>query len=136
MTDASWALQKAVHAALVADADVLALLGGARVYDHAPRGTAYPYVTIGQTTVRDWSTGSENGGEHVLTLHVWSKAAGRGETQAVIGALRSALHDQALELDGHRLVNLRHEFSEARREPDGERFHGLVRLRAVTEPLS
>ena len=88
MADASWALQKAVHAALVGDADVLAALGGARVYDHVPRGAAYPYVTIGQTSVRDWSTGSGDGGEHTLTLHVWSKAAGRGETQAVIGAIR------------------------------------------------
>jgi hypothetical protein len=34
----------------------------------------------------------------------------------------------------HELVNLRHEFSEARPDPDGDTFHGIVRYRAVTEP--
>ena len=34
----------------------------------------------------------------------------------------------------HHLVNLRHEFSEARLDPDGDTFHGIVRYRAVTEP--
>jgi hypothetical protein len=48
--------------------------------------------------------------------------------------VRTALHDQALSLAGHRLVNLRHELSEARREPDGDTTHGIVRYRAVTEP--
>jgi hypothetical protein len=43
------------------------------------------------------------------------------------------LHDQDLTLSGHRLVNLRHESSEARRDSDGETFHGIARFRAVTE---
>ena len=46
----------------------------------------------------------------------------------------SALHDQPLMLVDHELVNLRHEFSEARPDPDGDTFHGIVRYRAVTEP--
>ncbi len=45
----------------------------------------------------------------------------------------AALHDQDLTLAGHRLINLRHEFSEARRDSDGETFHGIARFRAVTE---
>ena len=48
--------------------------------------------------------------------------------------LRAALHDQPLTLSGHRLINLRHEHSEARREPDGETYHGIARFRATTEP--
>ena len=51
-----------------------------------------------------------------------------------MGAVRTALHDQPLTLTGHRLINLRHEFSEARRDPDGETIHGIARFRAVTEP--
>ncbi|MGE8941217.1 DUF3168 domain-containing protein [Leptospira interrogans] len=136
MTTASWALQKAVHAALTANADVIAALGGPRIYDHVPRGASYPYLTFGQMTARDWNSGDEAGDEHVVTLHIWSQAAGRGQAQQIIWAVREALHDRDLVLDGHRLINLRHEFSEARRESDGERFHGIVRLRAVTEPVS
>jgi hypothetical protein len=51
-----------------------------------------------------------------------------------MGAVHDALHDRDLALEGHRLVNLRHELSEARREPDGDTYHGIVRYRAVTEP--
>ncbi len=40
-----------------------------------------------------------------------------------------------LTLAGHRLVNLRQEFAEHRREPDGETIHGIARFRAVTEPV-
>lgn len=134
MTSAAFALQKAIHSTLVADTAVTSSLGGSRVYDEVPRGAPLPYITFGLTTERDWSSGSDQGSEHLVTLHVWSQAAGRKQTAEVIEALRSALHDTPLTLTGHRLVNLRHEFSESRREADGEGFRGLVRLRAVTEP--
>lgn len=134
MASATWMLQKAIHQSLTANASVLAALGGPRVWDHVPRGASAPYVTIGATSERDWSTGSEAGAEHILTLHVWSKAAGRREAETIADELRSALHDQSLTLDGFHLVNLRHELTDTRRDPDNEMFHGVVRLRAVTEP--
>lgn len=135
MPSASFALQSAVFAALAADAPLAALLGDARIYDDVPPRPAYPYLTFGQSSERDWSTGTDPGTEHVLTLHVWSKAAGRKEAQAIATAAEAALHDRTLTLAGHRLVNLRHEYSEVRREPDGETMHGIIRFRAVTEPL-
>jgi hypothetical protein len=135
MPTASWALQKAIHAALTSDPPLLALLGGPRVWDDVPRGAAFPYVTFGPSATRDWSTGGEPGDEHAITLHVWSQAAGGKEAQEIIGAIRAALHDQALVLGAHRLVNLRQESAETRREADDELYRGTVRLRAVTEPI-
>ena len=134
MSSSSWALQQSIFATLAADATLLALLGGPRVYDDVPQASAFPYLTFGHSLVRDWSTGSEDGSEHVVTLHVWSQGKGKKEAHEIMGAVRTALHDQALSLAGHRLVNLRHELSEARREPDGDTTHGIVRYRAVTEP--
>ena len=67
-------------------------------------------MTFGQSQERDWSTGSEAGGEHILTLHVWSRHAGRRQAQEIIEAIRNALHDRSLTLEGYRLVGLRHEF--------------------------
>jgi hypothetical protein len=136
MASAGWELQKSVYAALVADAGLLALLGGSRIYDDVPQDAQYPYVTIGESTIRDWSTGTDEGDEHILTLHVWSRSAGRQESQVIMNALRSALQGAALAVSGHRLINFRHELSEARRETDGETYHGIVRYRAVTEPLT
>jgi hypothetical protein len=44
------------------------------------------------------------------------------------------LHDAALTLDDHALVNLRLELTETRRDADGITFHAAMRFRAVTEP--
>ena len=133
MASASLALQQAIHAALTGSTTLVALLGGAKVYDDVPQRTAYPYVTIGQSIARDWSTASDAGHEHILTFHVWSDAAGRKAIHEIAAAVHAALHDQPLTLSGHRLVNLRHEFSETRRDSDGETYHGITRYRAVTE---
>lgn len=135
MASSGWALQKSIYETLAIDAGVIGLLGSSRIYDDAPQRSAFPFITLGQSTLRDWSTGSEDGDEHLLTVHVWSRAEGRKEAHEIMQALREALHERALSLEGHRLVNLRHELSEARREADGETYHGIVRLRAVTEPL-
>lgn len=135
MPTASWSLQTAIHSALIADPALTALLGGQRLFDHVPRGTPFPYITFGQTTERDWSTGGGEGGEHVVTLHVWSQARGRRQIQTIAAAVRALMHDAELSLNDHRLINLRHEFTEVRRETDGETLRGLVRFRAVTEPL-
>jgi Protein of unknown function (DUF3168) len=135
MASSAWELQKAVFAALSNDAPLTALLGGQRIYDDVPRGASLPYVTFGQSTVRDWSTGTDPGHEHLFTVHVWTRVTGERLAHQIMSALRDALHDAALTLSGFKLVNLRFEFSDSLREPDGETIHGVVRYRAVTEPV-
>jgi hypothetical protein len=134
MASSSAALQAAIYTRLAGDAALSIILGGARVYDHVPRNAAYPYVAFAGSVERDWSTGSEEGHEHLVTIHAWTRGGGHREADEVLAAVRTALHDHPLALDGWRLVNLRHEFSEVRRDRGGEVFHGLTRFRAVTEP--
>lgn len=131
---ASWALQRGVYQALAGSLDLTTLLGGVRVYDDAPQAAPDHFITLGQSVSRDWSTGTEDGAEHNLTLHVWSRSGGKKQALEIIEAIRAVLHDRPLALADHHLVNLRHEFSEARLDPDGDTFHGIVRYRAVTEP--
>ena len=132
--DAPWVLQEALYQTLSADSALTTLLGGFRIYDHVPQGSQYPYVTIGENIARDWSTASSSGAEHQLTLHIWSKAAGRKQAHEIMTVLSNLLHDENLMLNAHVLVNLRLLFSEVRRDPDGKIFHGIMRFRAVTEP--
>ena len=132
MTHPSLALQKAVVATLVADAGVGALVGD-RIYDAPPRDAAFPYLTIGGLRVDDWSTGSEDGAEHRVTLHVWSRERGKRECYEVLEAVEAALHDAALVLEDHALVNLRFAFAEVDRERDGVTYRATARFRAVTE---
>jgi hypothetical protein len=134
MTAASWALQRSIYQTLVAAPALTGRLGGDRIYSKAPQGQALPYITLGQTVTLDWSTGTEDGTEHDLTLHIWSRADSAEEVHEIMDAVKAVLHDRPLSLDDHYLVNLRHEFAEARIDPDGETMHGIVRYRAVTEP--
>ena len=131
---AGWDLQRAVYGALTGDATLVALLGGSHIYDDVPQTAAFPFVTIGRSELRDWSTGTDPGTEHQLTVHVWSRVSGRREAHEILGALADILHEASLSLTDHVLVNLRQDFSEVRRDPDGKTYHGIMRLRAVTEP--
>lgn len=128
------ALRQALHDRLAADGALLALLGGARIHDAPPKDAAFPFVTLGEAVVSDWSTGTEAGTEQALTLHAWSRAAGRREAFEIAAAVQQALHDAPLALAGHRLANLRTTTAEVRRDGDGRTFHALIRFRAVTEP--
>ena len=133
MSAAGLALQTAIHAALVADAGIGAIVGD-RIFDAVPRVATFPYVTLGDARAADWSTGTEPGAEHRVTLHVWSRARGKSECWAVLAALQAVLHDAALALEGHALINLRVEAADVGMDRDGITWHGVVRLRAVTEP--
>jgi hypothetical protein len=127
------ALQKAVFEALAADATLTALLGGVRIYDGAPRNAEAPYLHLGEFSARDWSTATETGLEISFAVVAWSRVEGRAEGTAIAERVRVLLHDAALDLDGFRLVNLRHVSTETARaeRPEGRRV--VVRFRAVVE---
>lgn len=127
------ALQRALRAALVADGGVAALVGD-RIHDAVPRTAAFPFLTLGDARSADWSTGTEAGTEHRLTLHAWSRARGKAEAWAVLAAVRTALDGGTLAPDGHVLVNLRIEAEDVGQDRDGITWHGVARIRAVTEP--
>jgi len=135
MPTAAVALRAAIHDALVAAAPLTALLGGAKVYDEPPKDAAFPYVTLGEARVENFSTGTETSEEHRLTLHAWSRQGGHREAHMIAGALLQALDDAPLAPTGHHLVNLRFSVADIRRESDGRTYHALVRFRAVTEPV-
>ncbi|WP_088348505.1 MULTISPECIES: DUF3168 domain-containing protein [Rhodomicrobium] len=134
MTNPGWDLQKTVYTALAADAQLTALIDTG-LYDHVPQNAAFPFVVIDQMQLRDWSTGTERGSEHVLMLHVWSRQEGKREAYAIADAVREVLDGAELTLDDNRLVNLAHQFSDLKRDPDGETYHGVLRFRAMTAPL-
>ncbi len=128
------ALRTAIFGALKSDGPLAAMLGGAKIYDEPPREASLPYVTLGEAVVSDRSTATEGGEEHALTLHVWSRHGGHREAHLISGAVLQALVDAPLSPAGHHLANLRFVVADIRREADGRTYHGIVRLRAVTEP--
>ena len=135
MSAAALALQQAVFARLSGDAQLVALLGGAEIYDGAPRNAAAPYVHLGEATQRDWSTATEAGAEVVFEIVAWSRESGRSQALRVAERVRELLHDAAVSLDGWRLVSLRHLTTETQRaeKPDGRR--AVLRFRAALEAV-
>ncbi|MCQ0989606.1 DUF3168 domain-containing protein [Jiella marina] len=136
MAHPSAELQETIFSTLTSDPALTALLGGPKVFDRRPERASFPYLTFGRTAVVDWSTGTEDGAEHILTLHVWAKGGGKAETYEIMDKISERLNDAHLTLEGHQLVNLRLQFAEARRETDTATYHGILRFRAVTEPLA
>jgi hypothetical protein len=132
---AHWALQEAAVAALAADASLKALIGDpARIYDGAPRGVEFPYISVGEGVESDWSVQTGEGVECRLILHAWSRYAGRKEIKDILNRVRTVLHDAALTPAGWRMINLRCEAVEYPRGTDGA-VHGLARFRACLEPM-
>lgn len=136
MTSAALELQKAIFAALATDGDLETAMGGVRLFDQAPANANFPYLTIGRTSVYDWSTDTESGTEQLVTLHAWSKARGKAQCFELLELVRARLDDASLELAGHSLVNFKAEYSDVRYEDDNDVHHGLIRFRAVTDTSS
>lgn len=128
------ALQEAVFSALVADAELGDMIGGAKIFDSVPRNAAAPYVHLGEMVFRDWSTATERGAEINFAIAVWSRGEGRSEGFRIAERVVLLLHDVSLSLEGFRLVNLRHVATETARaeKPEGRRL--VARFRAVVEP--
>ncbi len=134
MSSAALELQKAIYAALSSSAALTGALGADRIHDHAPAHLAFPYVTFGRSTMTEWATSTEDGHEHIFTVHVWSNARGKSQALGIMAIIRAILHDAELSVADHDLVNLRQEFEEVRYDADNDVYHGTLRYRAVTEP--
>lgn len=128
------ALQKALLAHLRTDPALSALVGD-RVHDAPPEERVFPHLLLGRAETRPWGGLDGEGVEHVLTLTCVSEFNGVEEAKAIVAAVRARLHDGLPTLEGWRLVNLRVTYADVFRSPDWRPVHGVIRVRAVTEPL-
>lgn len=129
------ALAAAMREALLASAGVKAVLGNpARVYDDPPPDPVFPYATFGRFESKPADASGADATEHAITLHVWSRYGGRAEALQAIGAMRDALHNAPLSVHGQTLALLLAQFTDVFRSGDGRTTHGVLRIRAITEP--
>lgn len=132
---ASWDLQKAIHAGLVADAGLSSLVGG-RIFDRPPQDAAFPFVTLGDTDVEPDRAAGDGAAIHRLAFSVWSRARGRRETKEIMSAIDQTLQDASLALTGHVLVNLQLERASVSYASEAEALRGRLIFRAYTEPTT
>jgi hypothetical protein len=99
--NASLAVQVLVMAAL---ADLPGVSG---VYDGPPPDAVPPYVVIGNDLVTDWSTKTEAGHEHRLSINVWDAGPGAAAVKRLAGAVADRLAALAGSHGGHVVVSSR-----------------------------
>lgn len=128
-------LRKSIRNALLADPGFAASPAAGRVFDETPPGVALPYVTLANASVRDWSTATEDGALHSLTLDIWSEHRGVAVALNLAAIAAAALDEAPLAVTGHALVSLSVQTVETLRDARGRYARARVRLRAVTEPL-
>ncbi|PYE28778.1 uncharacterized protein DUF3168 [Rhizobium sp. PP-CC-3A-592] len=129
------ALQAAVFATLSGDAALLALLGDGGIHDRLLERAEHPYLRLAGIESSDWSTASEPGEEHAMTIEVRGAEGGNRVVQDIAGRVRALLHDAGLSLADHHLVNLRHEGTRTARDGAARGHVAVMRFRAVTEPM-
>ena len=133
--DSQWPVQQAVYSALTGDPTIQGMLGNpARVFDHVPQGSDFPYLVIGDSQATPFDTKTESGLDQRLTLHTWSRYRGLKQTKEIMAAVVDALDGQGLAVSGHALVLLRFEFATTIVDDDGLTRHGVQRFRALTQP--
>jgi len=93
MTHPALSLQAAMYSRLQTSTVLINILGSDFIFDDVPKSQKLPYVVFAESVHNDWSTGSENGMEHAVTLNVWSDQNGRKEALMIADAIVTSLHD-------------------------------------------
>ena len=129
MSIGQFQLQSAIYTALNVSAITDTLSCG--VFDEVIEGATYPFIALGEETAIDYSTKDLDGGEFTINIHVWSQYKGAKQTKEIMDRIHDLLHDSSLSVSGFNLINLRFEFSDILRDPDGVTRHGVMRFRAI-----
>ena len=130
MSIGQFALQTTIYSTLSNDNTLTNTLG-AGVFDEVVENASYPFVALGEETAIDYSTKDLDGGEFTINIHVWSQYKGSKQTKEIMDRIHDLLHDSSLSVSGFNLANLRFEFSDILRDPDGITSHGVMRFRAI-----
>jgi hypothetical protein len=134
--DPSLELQKALVAALKADAAVNAIIAG-RIYDAVPSGAVKPYISFGPFQLLPEHGDCLNGGEAFVTLDGWATGPDTVQVKKLGAAVARALDMTAILLDApQRCVEMSVEQTQYMRDPDGITAHAVITVHAWTEPTS
>lgn len=129
--DSTLALQEAIIAALARSSAVRRLVGE-RIFDEAPHGTPFPYVSLGPETAGPFEAQEVDGWDAFMQVDSWTETPGRVEVRRIMAAISGALHDAPLALRGHHLVMATLQFQTTVPEPGDVHMHGVQRFRFVT----
>jgi hypothetical protein len=126
MTDAVRVTQAAAVAALEAHPALAQSLSG--VFDGPPVRAAFPYISVSESLVSDWSTKTEIGREIRLALTVWDDGEEPARLHNLMGRVEEAIAAMSEDLSGWRVASNVFLRSLVARDPAGP-WAGLVEHR-------
>jgi hypothetical protein len=126
MTDAVRTLQTAMVTALQAHPALAATLTG--VYDGPPPRAAFPYISVSDGLVSDWSTKTETGREVRLAVTVWDDGDAASRLHDLMGHAEDAIAALPNEIGGWRVASVVFLRSLVARDPQGP-WAGLLEYR-------
>ena len=126
-------LQKAVYETLHIDTALMLMATG--IYDHVPQGSAFPYIVFGESAEKPWFNCENGGADQLLTLEIYSRAAGRKQAASIMERLYALLHHAPLTVEGQTLVLLRYAASKIMLEDDGMTYKASMQLRVITQAV-
>lgn len=130
---AALALQKAMIQALLASAELSALIGPDRVHDDVPPGAKPPYLVLDATSLRPQGGTAADGMEHVVSLALWSAAKGRSQALRSCDAVQLCLGEIVAIDPPHHLVTLEFVSAQLSRQPGTGLYQAQLQFRAFTE---
>ncbi len=138
MSDPSAELQVSLVERLTA----LATEAGERIYDDVPpedervadTGAAYPYVTVGAGQLVPVDEECFDRSSTYFQIDVWTRTVGFPQTKRIAGAIRMALHEQTLAVNGHVVDRMRVESIDYSRDPNGLSRRARLVLLVETQP--
>lgn len=126
MTDAVQRVQSAMVTALQAHPALANTLTG--VYDGPPPQAVFPYISVTDGVVSDWSTKTETGREIRVAVKLWDDGEAATRVHDLIGHIEDAIDALPRDLSGWRVVSLVFLRSLIARDPQGP-WAGLVEYR-------
>lgn len=133
---AASSLMKAIHARFLSDAGLVSEVGPYGLIDRNALRLRLPCIVYGELESRDYSTATEKGEEHFLTLEAWCEGASRQQAQRLCARVQAVLDRASLTLgDGWHLVNLVVLSTRERLDGKTRALVTDIRLRAVTETI-
>lgn len=129
---AAWPIDVAVDTAILADAQVSAVLKGDKVYSLvAKQGAMLPYIVLGDSAETAFRTFGRAGNDGALTMHIWG--TDKRQVLTIHAHLVRILDGARLAVAGHEMVRGRVELVTVLADEDGKAMHGVARYTPMTQ---
>jgi hypothetical protein len=128
--------QKAAFAALNGNPALVTVIGSGKVFDDVPvagesGAPSMPWVVIGEQSGEEDGASDVDAAAMSISVHAWSRGAGRAQCLAMLDAIRDALHNKSLFVTTGVIVFLNYAGHETELQEDRETYHGEIRFSGI-----